>query len=190
MVRFYNSFESEENDYITNFKIFVDILNKTFKDIKEYNSINIDYNKSVLELYDDIYEKINKMSLDIKANSKVNKSKSPLTIFMRPMNESNNIVKSLMIYGFKYEPNDNNIHKSLSITITPIIDSDNVNGIIQAHASSIITNMNKEDINLDSINSNTKIGDKLRTTLYGEYFSNFKSLCENNGLKDNKTEVL
>ena len=65
-----------------------------------------------------------------------------------------------------------------------------INGFIQAHASSIMPNMNKDDINLEQINAMTKIGTKLRATLYGDYFSKFKSLCESNGLIDNKTEVL
>lgn len=186
MVSFYNRFESKKDDYITNFKIFINILNETFKDIKEYNHIEIDYAKDELSIYNEIYEKINKMSSDIKANSKLNKKKSPLTIFIRPIEN-----KLLKIYGFKYEPIDNNdIHKSLSISISPIIDNDKINGFIQAHASSIVSNMNKDDINLEQINAMTKIGTKLRATLYGDYFSKFKSLCESNGLIDNKTEVL
>lgn len=188
MVSFYNRFESKKDDYITNFKIFINILNETFKNIKEYNHIEIDYAKDELSIYNEIYEKINKMSSDIKANSKLNKKKSPLTIFIRPIENEN---KPLKIYGFKYEPIDNNdIHKSLSISISPIIDNDKINGFIQAHASSIMPSMNKDDVNLEQINAMTKIGTKLRATLYGNYFSKFKSLCESNGLIDNKTEVL
>ena len=188
MVSFYNRFESKKDDYITNFKIFINILNETFKNIKEYNHIEIDYTKDELSIYNEIYEKINKMSSDIKANSKLNKKKSPLTIFIRPIENEN---MPLRIYGFKYEPIDNNdIHKSLSISISPIVEDEKIIGFIQAHASSIISNMNKDDINLEQINAMTKIGTKLRATLYGDYFSKFKSLCESNGLIDNKTEVL